>query len=49
MVRIITTVRKRIGKLVGFEHQGPFKVTVVYKDGTVNIRSGTFNERINIR
>ena len=49
MVRIITTVRERSGKVVGFKHQGPFKVTAVYKDGTFNIRNGTFNERINIQ
>lgn len=31
MVRIITTVRERRGKLVEFERQGFFKVTAVYK------------------
>ena len=46
VVRVITIVRERRGKLVGFEHQRPFKVTAVYKNGIVNIRSGTFHKRI---
>ena len=49
MVRLITPVRERKGKLKGFEHQGLFKVTAVYKTGIVSIDSETFNKRINIR
>ena len=49
MVRIITTVRERRGKLIGFEHPGPYEVTRAHNNGTVTIRCGTFFERINIR
>ena len=49
MVRIITTVRERKGKLIGFEHPGPYEVTRAHNNGTVTIRCGNFLERINIR
>ena len=49
MVRTIISVRERREKLLGFEHQEKFKVTTIYNNGTVSIRSGTFTERINIR
>ena len=48
-VRIITTVRERKGKLFGFQHKGPYNITAVHNNGTVTIRCGYFNERINIR
>ena len=30
-------------------HDGPYRITDVYTDGTVRIQCGTINERINIR
>ena len=48
-VRIITTARERRGKLIGFEHPGPYEVTSAHDNGTVTIRCGNFLERINIR
>ena len=48
-VRIVTTVRERRGKLFGFEHKRPYNITTVHNNGTVTIKRGNFNERINIR
>ena len=42
-------VRERKGKLIGFEHPGPYEVTSAHSNGTVTIRCGNFLERINIR
>ena len=47
--RIVTTVRERRGKLFGFEHKGPYRIVMVHNNGTVDIKRGNFNERINIR
>ena len=41
--------KRKKRKIVGFEDQGPFKITAGYKNGTVKIRSETFNEQINSR
>ena len=49
MVRIITGANERRGKLIGFEHPGPYEVTSAHTNGTVTIRCGNFLERINIR
>ena len=47
--RIVTTVRERRGKLFGFEHKGTYRIVMVHNNGTVDIKRGNFNERINIR
>ena len=47
-VRIVTTVRKKRSKLFGFEHKVSFDITTVHDNGTVTIKCGNFNERINI-
>ena len=49
MVRIITTTRERKGKLIGFEHPGPYAVTRAHNNGTITIRCGNFLEQIKIR
>ena len=49
MVSIITTVRERRDKLIGFEHPSPYEITSAHDNGTVTIRCGNFLERINIR
>ena len=49
MVRIITKANERRGKLIGFEHPGPYEITSAHTNGTVTIRCGNFLERINIR
>ena len=46
MIRIITTVKDRRGKLIGFEHPGPYKVTQAHNNGTIIIRCRNFLERI---
>ena len=48
-VRIVTTVRERRGKLFSFEHKGSYNITTIHNNGTVTIKRGNFNERINIR
>ena len=48
-VRIIITKRERKGKLFRFEHKGPYDITAVHDNGTVTIKYGNLNERINIR
>ena len=48
-VRIITKVNERTGKLLGFEHQGPYRIKIVHGNGTVDIECGNFVETINIR
>ena len=48
-VRIITKTRERKGKLFGFEHKGPYNITVAHNNGTVTIKYGKFHEQINIR
>ena len=49
MIRIITTAKDRRGKLIGFEHPGPYAVTQAHNNGTITIRYGNFLERIKIR
>mmetsp|Transcript_29209 Transcript_29209/g.28070 ORF Transcript_29209/g.28070 Transcript_29209/m.28070 type:complete len:91 (-) Transcript_29209:68-340(-) len=49
IIRIITTTRERKGKLIGFEHPGPYEETNVHNNGTITIRCENFLERINIR
>ena len=48
-VRIVTTVRERKENLFGYEHKGPYDIMAVHNNGTVTIKCGNFNERINIR
>ena len=49
MIRIITTANDKRGKLIRFEHPGPYEVTQAHHNGTITIRYGNFLERINIR
>jgi hypothetical protein len=42
MVRIVTKANERRGKLIGFEHPGPYEVTSAHNNGTVTIRCGNF-------
>ena len=42
-------INERTGKLLNFEHRGPYKIIKVHTNGTVTIECGNFNERINIR
>ena len=48
MIRIIITAKGRGGKLIGFEHPGPYEVTQAHNNGIITIRCGSFLERINI-
>ena len=34
MIRIVTTARDRKGKLIRFEHPGPYEVTSAHNNGT---------------
>ena len=50
LVRIVTKAHERQGKLIGYQHPGPFKVKLVQKEaGTVTIQCGNFDQKINIR
>ena len=49
MIRIITTAKDRGGKLIGFEHSGPYEVTQAHNNEIITIRYGNFLERIKIR
>ena len=40
---------ERRGKLLDYEHKGPYQITKVYTNGTVKIQRDYFEEIINIR
>ena len=46
---IVTKPDERTGKLLGYEHKGPYKVRKVHNNGTVDIDCSNFKETINIR
>ena len=48
-IMIITTKENRRGKTIGYEHEGPYKIIRVNKNGTVRIQRNGFEETINIR
>ena len=48
-VLIIKRIDERTGKLLNYEHEGPFEVIKVYPNGTVKINRSGFNEIINNR
>ena len=37
MIRIITIAKDRRGKIIGFEHPGPYKVIQIHYNGTITI------------
>ena len=45
----MTKANERRGKLIGFEHLGPYEVTRAHTNGTVTIRCENVLEQINIR
>ena len=49
MIRIITTANDKRGKLIRFEHPGPYEITQAHNNGTITIRCGNFLERIKNR
>jgi len=50
VVHIINKAHKLQGKLIGYQHPGPFKVKRVHKEaGTVTIQRGKFDQKISIR
>ena len=46
---IVTRTDERSGKLMNYEHEGPFRINKVYDKGTVKIDRNGFDEIINIR
>ena len=46
---IITKPEERMGKLLGYEHKGSYKVRKVNNNGTIEIDCKNFKEVINIR
>ena len=46
---VVTKPKERTGKLLGYEHKGPYKVRKVHKNGTIEINCKNFKEIINIR
>ena len=48
-VMIVTRTDERGGKLIDYEHEGPYNITKTYENGTVKIDRNGFEEIINIR
>ena len=48
-VLVITKTNERRGKLLDYEHKGPYEIVKVYANGTIKMKCGNFNEIINIR
>mmetsp|Transcript_8558 Transcript_8558/g.12210 ORF Transcript_8558/g.12210 Transcript_8558/m.12210 type:complete len:242 (-) Transcript_8558:219-944(-) len=48
-VLVITKVINREGKVKGFRHKGPFPVSKVFDNGTVEIKRRNYDEAINVR
>ena len=46
---IITNKNERNGKLLDYQHSGPYEIIQVNSNGTVKIKCGNFKETINIR
>ena len=48
-VLVLTRANERGGKLIDYQHKGPYKIIKVYGNGTVKIQCDNFNEIIHIR
>ena len=48
-VLVLTRANERGGKLLKYQHKGPYEIMKIYSNGTVKIRCGNFDEIIHIR